>query len=503
MTNKIFYLICNSRRWVVTCLLFLFTSLQARSLTEELSRFLFQKSQTYGADSSGVTLSSEYNLPVYYRREDTLADSLLSIDVYSVQNFLDAAYCQEQWGVRLHVDHRYKIFGMENRVGSASDMFSTESNQLQARVDLWLNYGEPGNQVGLSLGRYFPGDSISFPHMSTFYEHPFTSFADNPKSSYAFWWNLRRGIFSTELVFDKTVPLFEPMHLSKSSGSYKNLPLIQFQRRIFTKVGLASNKKSVSLWWERKSLTGERVELSNCLPFLSEWTSYKAGVEASYWEHAFKASALTSMGALYGYEDTKSNAPRYLIYDDLFLKQLKGDYTYTFPKRLSLGVNGELFKGNSPDKGTVELYPFSSWSLFKPVKYRFSESLLKYNKVGLTSKVSLGRKHETILGLDMDFHKAEMSFIREERKIVVLLPIYVDKTTVDPLHHYLLSGDIELEQIFHLGTVDLHLKASQLIPLYVKSFKDGEEGESDNKSTGFDTRFFGGFNASVALTLPF
>lgn len=490
-------------RQVFTCLLLFCAILHGRSLTDEFARFLFQDRQTYGAESSAVSLRSEYTLPIYYRREDRGGDSLLSIDLYHVTNHIDAAYCREQWGSRIRIMHRYKTFELDNRVGDESSNVRSTANLLQARADLWLNYGEIGNQVGLSVGRFFPGDSISFPHMSTFYEFPFTGFADNDKSSYAFWWNMRRAAFSTELLFDRSVSLFEPMHLSKSSGNYKNLPLIQFKRRIYVKASLEKWGRHVGVWWERSKISGERIVLTNCLPFISDWTQYKIGAEAGAGDHELTFEAFTSMGACYGYEDEKPDAARYLIYDDLFMKQLRARYSFGLFEWLTLGAQGELFKGDSPDLGTVELYPFSSWSIFKPVKYRFSEALFEYRKAGINSQFSLGKKHRTTLGFDLDFHKAELQAVREQRKIVVLVPIYVDKTTINPVHHYLLSGDISVAQQFHLGKVLLELRVQQFIPFYVKSFKESDEETSNDESTTFDTKFFGGLKSSIALTIPF
>lgn len=496
--------------WALACLLFVGSIVEARSLGDELQHFLFQEDATYGADSSGVSLSSVLNLPLYSRKKDTIADSLHAVDINVVDNKLRASYVRPLWGSQLSVVHRHKNLSFETHRAEDVDAFVSSHNALQARVDLWMytKYSE----LGLSVGRYFLGDSLSFNHMSVEYDHPFTSFQANPKSSYALWWNTSVGPIKTEVLYDRTVPLYEPMHISKSSGSFKNLPLIMFQNRFIVKGGLQVRDKEIFSYWERKKLDGEKVLLDNGLPFLSEWLSYKIGLDAKMRRHSLSLSALTSMGSLFGYEDDDANAPRYAIFDDLYLKRLIGDYRFRLSPLFTIGARGEMLKANTPEEktgnteyyGTIEFYPFSSWSLFKPVKYRFSKSLLNYNCSGISTRFYLGRqaKVRTTLGFDCDVHQARIKTIREQRKIVVLVPIYINETELEPLHLFAFSGDLIIKQEYQIKKALLTFSMKQLIPLYLND-KNSVESSSNDGPSVLDKKNFGGFNASLSLTLPF
>lgn len=497
-------------RWALACLLFLGSTLQARSLGDELQRFLFQEDATYGAESSGVSLSSELNLLVYSRKEDTIADSLHAADIYVVYNNLHASYVRPSWGTQLHVLHRHKNLSFETRRVDELDAFVSSYNGIQARVDLWVY--TKFSEMGLSVGRNFLGDSLSFDHMSVEYQHPFTSFQANPKSSYALWWNMQLGPIVTEVLYDRTVPLYEPIHFSKSSGSFKNLPLIMFQKRLLAKGGFRLRDWEVLLFWERKKLEGEKITLDNGLPFLSEWLSYKTGLDARLKQHSVSLSALTSLGSLYGYEDADDNAPRYAIFDDLYLKRLDATYDFRLSPLFTVGARGEMLKAHTPEGdtkasafyGTIELYPFSSWSLFKPVKYRFHKSHLTYNSAGFSTRFALGRERKvrTTLGFDCDLHKALIETVREERKIVVLVPIYVDEKELTPLHLFAATGDLVVKQEYQIKGALLTLSLKQLIPLYIND-KNRVESSSNDGPSVLDKKNFGGFNASLSLTIPF
>lgn len=488
------------RRWTLVYLLFLTVSIQALSLTDELQHFLILDTIAYGADSSGVSVSSSYSLPLYYRENDRSTDSGLQVDCNVLLNKIVVAKVQNEWGSKLTILHRSKTFFLEQSEGSSFDRFQSTAQTLHGIVDLWIQ--KPQLTIGGSLGRYFVGDSISFDHLAMLYEHPFSAFKSNPKSSYALWCDVRFKYIEASILTDRTVPLFEPMHLSKSNGSYKNLPLWAMQRRLKTSVKISDEIKELSLSWELKRLDSERIALSNCLPFISDWQTHHISVQGKLGSHAASIEALTSMGYLYGYETAESNAPRYLKWNDLFIKKVGSRYDFTFSTIFKLGVCGELFKSNSPEYGTVEFYPFSSWSIFKPVKYRFSDPLVEYKQVGLTSNFQVGKTKNTHIGFDVDLHRLHQEVYREQRKIVVLVPIYVDKTKLEKLDHTLLTGKLAVSQKFQFKKVGLNLSMSQLIPFYVKDHRESESGGSSEEESSIDKKIFGGFNAALSLTIP-
>ena len=188
---------------------------------------------------------------------------------------------------------------------------------------------------------------------------------------------------------------------------------------------------------------------------------------------------------LEGYD---AHAYNYLLLDSLLLINPGGAITLSWKNGTTATVFGETWKGSCP-YGLLSMAPFSSWSLFYPVKYRLLAAGQRYSEYGLHVRyhIPMGKRQSIDLNCSGSRIAGIFDGIRQERTLAVFIPYYTNTIYFTNFHF---SGTLlrpYLEYSVTNGPVSISASVKQYIPFITNHAPDNKPGVVPGPQMPFDT----------------
>ncbi len=276
-----------------------------------------------------------------------------------------------------------------------------------------------------------------------------------------------------------------PMYQLFSNGHFKTFPLsaatktyaldLQTSWQFFT-VGVVANKKLYT--------TDSIIDSDNDLPFVSELISRELGLYGTLGKTPFLLwnCMLDYTG---GYIKGVSGSFDYLKQDGIVLKSVDGNIRCILPYQFTGGIFGEYLLGETTEYGYFKADPFSSWNFLNPQGYRFHDAALKYYEAGVFAGKTFSIGKRNLLYTDISFSRTrgKLTINREEKKIVVLFPIYVNDTYLSLFNFEGYTISLKLNNTYSYKKISVVMGVRQRVPIW----KDVHDSWSGGTGTSTDT----------------
>jgi hypothetical protein len=159
---------------------------------------------------------------------------------------------------------------------------------------------------------------------------------------------------------------------------------------------------------------------------------------------------------------------------------------------------------NAPD-GYLRLSPFSSWTIFRPIDFKYRMGKMKT----FESDISINRrftfsKFNLKPALTFLYCYNHLSVDISQKKIVVLIPIYSSEKHEEPINNHLFAGSVHIPCTYTSGRNTIHFSYLQNIP--IKSVnRSNEKDKTSEDNSGIDSKgsYSGGLRFYAGLTRDF
>lgn len=167
-------------------------------------------------------------------------------------------------------------------------------------------------------------------------------------------------------------------------------------------------------------------------------------------------------GYLEGYD---SKAYNYMLMDSLTLKIIGMQLDVSGWYDLRAGVFGEQWNGQSP-YGFISMAPFSSWTLFYPLKYRFLSMVLEYSEIGMFAEknITLGNYHAIGAVVTGSRIYGKFQGVRQQRSIAVFIPYYTNTITFTTFHFKGALFSALVNYTVRVGKLSVTASVKQYVP---------------------------------------
>jgi hypothetical protein len=167
--------------------------------------------------------------------------------------------------------------------------------------------------------------------------------------------------------------------------------------------------------------------------------------------------------------------------------------------RLRLGVFADYVRVESPI-GSINLAPFTAWSVFRPTVYRLRDMEAQCLEAGveLGGVLRTGKRSALSCDLSIAHVSATVAYSRLERRLVVLIPTYVDSTHVTALDWEGVDIGIRLQHQIALRRVVVAYWLEQHLPIQTNVSPTGTSADPVEKS---ETRSGGGTSAGLSVCI--
>ena len=454
-------------------------------------------------DSSYFSSTNSYYHLLNLSKSHTDNDSTLSITTGSVSSQNRGVILYKNWGAAIVLNFDNFYFDMlqkENNEGT--DIFSSTPITSGA-LSFWIQ-NHIGLGIGVSLGiSAYPNIQLDTTiHFSE--NEPVNNYS--VKSPFSF--KVRAQYYGSHFhiggqIYRGLSTSFLPKYTTLPSQSFKTFPTAIVEQSYTFDGGAHGKQKDITLSfsymkrWGTNLITGK-----NPLPFVPGLEKITINLKAYYKLFSTKLSYYKGLGYIYGY-DNDDYKSRYIRFENIDYHRFYGDVLYS-GKVLSGTLFAEVAHGVMPDYGYVDFYPFSSWTIFDQQAYRFSACDMTYQNFGgdITYQKKWPHKHVTRISLRASYMHISAEILRETRKIIVLIPIYIDKT-IFGFDSKFLTTDITLQQQFQIRRVALLLSAKQLIiPSSNKSSDEADPEPTPVPPSPTKTKAYGGLKLGLGVTIP-
>jgi len=295
-----------------------------------------------------------------------------------------------------------------------------------------------------------------------------------------------------------------PMYRLFSNSHFKTFPLcaatktyavdLQTTRQHFS-AGILINRKVFS--------TDTLVQSSNALPFAGELVSRELGAYGTLGKSRVLAweCMLDYTG---GYMKGTSGSFDYLKQEGIVMKSAEGALRCMLPCNFTCGIFGEYIDGETTEYGYFKADPFSSWNFLNPLGYRFHDASLHYYEAGLYAGKSFRIGKSNRFYADVSFSRTEgrLAVNREEKKIVILIPIYVNDTLLTLFDFEGFNLSCKIDHTLCFKKVSLNTAIRQRVPIW----KDPHEkwgGDTGTEDTSIQKKMHGGTEYRIRLEYVF
>ncbi len=279
-----------------------------------------------------------------------------------------------------------------------------------------------------------------------------------------------------------------------SNDNFRSMPLAAAAREFSLGAQRRWPRITAGLAAELQMLESDRLMVSdNSLPndmdmvmrTITTDGSVEMGKACADWQAWYRSGG----GYLAGYSDRFN----YLLVDSASARTVGGIAHLHLPLQIHTGVFGEYWKAEAPT-GFIHMSPFSAWTIFDPVKYRLHDMRLRAYEAGAMMRrpFSLGSHNQLIPDVSFSYVKARARLERDERQLVVWIPIYVNDTTITAfdVRGYVLGA--MLAHTLTIRRVSLTTRVRQRIPFLEYRHKEGvSAGEDPTEGAAVEHRYGG------------
>lgn len=453
------------------------------------------------ARTSFVTSSFIYN-DIYHEKQQKEEKEVKKIIGESYRGNTNWLHTRQQYGI-------YTTFSAEGYYGIwkdvATDGFVSVKQDLKhIGIAAWAK-----NQFisgGLFLGKSL-GDIIRIDNNNDLFPQNMVSgITTDISSNYkiflkALYKNFSITFLSSRFLNQASLPTYELF----SNGNFKTFPLAMATKSHSIDARANWPKASLGARITRKGFRSDTiVKSNNALPFTCELASRELAFFGSFGSNIPLVTWQLEMDYTGGYIEGYRGTFVYLTQDGIVLKSVAGSMECNFPRQLSLGAFGEYIHGETETYGYLKDAPFSSWSVLNPGGYRFQNMKLVYYEGGIfcTKKFTMGNRSQFSVDASFSRTRGKFSFIREDKKIIVWIPAYVNDTLITPFHFegWNITGKIDYSVTF--GKILINASIRQRIPLWKDIY--GEWGGSTEMSDkNIDRSRHGGTEYTVGIRYGF
>ncbi len=295
-----------------------------------------------------------------------------------------------------------------------------------------------------------------------------------------------------------------PVYKLFSNGNFKSFPLAAATRSYAVQCKAQWPKSRVSISLSRREyITDTIVSSANALPMMSEFVTRELTINGAIGNNTPRIEGEFLGTYTGGYIEGYSGSFAYLNQNDIVLKKLFGQIALVLPGQITTGVFYEYLQGFTEGYGYFKDAPFSSWTILNPGGYRFQDFQLDYFESGLfcEKKFSIGKTSELDCGLSFSRTFGMSSFIREDKKIVVWIPVYVNDTLITLFDFEGWNGGVHLNFSKQIKKVRGAITLIQQIPIWKK--RGTKWGSGSGPDEGVDKTRRGGTEYALSVKYEF
>jgi len=485
-------------------LLFFISPISAHSYLEELVSFnkISQGKTTLFAESSSVNAQSSYQLLAQIKSTDSSGtEHRTSIDRFDIAT--DLTRVSNYGGVQFSLNYSRCTFETTRPTEKQGDMrISLEQPMTTALLSAWTSPSLPiaagltvGKAIGSTLTRDTSTTMTSLSPITTAYGIPLFLKGEL---------RLNHRVLCGSLSLEQSPTAVAVPNLTmERSENFRTFPYSILKRSSIAAVGVHGEKRSLTVGSGIIRLEpSEYTTGENSLPL-----HLSVAYNETFFTGSFKAlsSHVTyrqGKGALECY-DSKSETNRFIRFETIPFNHLSGRVNL---QKNSFGVElfGERFRASLSENGYIDFYPFSSWTLFRPYAYRYQNGTIAFQNGGISleKKLTWNEKNQTEITLRTSYATASGSIDRAKKKIVVMIPMYVEDTTLTTGTQSFILGDITVNHRIQLRTSELALSARQLLPIPLHTSETTASTSTTSGKSHPDDRTYGGLTLSMTLSHP-
>lgn len=368
-------------------------------------------------------------------------------------------------------------------------------NKILASFHIWGKDVYFQISGGKAISECFPDEEIE---NALEYNQPLTTGLKSNQivlGSY-FKFNRKPFLFSVHLSAE---PVFveNPEMGNINSEELKKFPFFLYRNSIGYEIGLKWKNVEILNSGDINKYSTDSISIEQgSLPFYSNLICYNNMITCKFKsiECLFSFDKLNF--DIYGLSDYL----KYLKFPEGELKRFKYLIGYNFNKSVKLKIIAENINGILP-KGDLDFTPFSVWSIFYPKAYRFENSDFKFLDAGVYFEASKkwNNFNTTDLEFKGSFSQIELKTIRSEKKIYVLIPVYVDDTNLDLIDKYGFTGYLSLKHSLTLQKNKIGIGMSQWLPIW----KNRNDIENSIGDSSISKKVFGGTQFMIDYSFKF
>lgn len=483
-------------------LLLLFETSIASSVTEKLYQYLFPTNYTthFISDTTFIDIKSHYNNILTLESQYPSKDSSSTLNISSHQITTMASIARKHFGVNVLIQNHGLAIEMHRYYTQRSNKTLLSSSLLtELSITPWIK--KDNFSMGLEIGKTLSPDFYRDPaKLST--QQPITELIKNREIILGAFANLKFKSFDFHFSDSRRVISAQtPQYKYDNTGNSRSTPLSLIQNQLNTEIGLNIKSSKFFLALKRYHLFSDSLTTGvNSLPFVTDWylNDWLLGGNISRFNFLFSYGS--GDGYINGYDSNEDNASRYLIFNDLEIRKSYSEIAIDLPRNLKTSLFFDYLDFKLPNKAYLDFYPFSFWTIFKPMAYRLSKGEFRLINSGLTfsGTKKWHRITSTSFNLSPSFIHLKSSVKQEKKKIIVFFPIYTNDTIVSPVDTSGILVDIKLSQQFNISKFQIDIGMNQVIPILLSSKEkntpltntdsndngnpdDGDNGNNDNQ----------------------
>lgn len=488
-------------RGTVVSLLFLIQILWAHSYIDELLSLTttqYRDKSILFQDSSTLTLNSDYFHFLSISNVDAAGKNSEKVTVNRISSNFAGVLAGEQWGVGGIVRyHRTNGRFYRTEDGEPKDHLELETPFVTGALSAWF-HSPLDISLGITLGTTFLSNAMDSSKTFT-PQSPLTSMAERypVTGELAVLYENQRFYAGCNLYRGLTAGM-NPVYTNDQSGNYRSMPLYMLSHSSSFSTGIHSGSDTLEASFAILRDWGVPMELDdNALPLLPDFKTFEWKLNGALKKFRTELCYQLGESSMYGYDSYEVN-DRYLRFDSLYHKRVYGTFGYEGEK-----VEGRFFTehliGSTDGLNYIDFYPFTSWTVFKPYEYRFSEGDFLCNTYGGEALFHLNRRSwKTSFLLRGSYLISTMSMVRETKKIAVIVPVFVDDTLKTYWDEQYFLGDIGIKHERCIKGAVLSAGIRQLIPIRISN---GGKSESGSKNTD-SKRVYGGLRVGLNIAIP-
>lgn len=388
------------------------------------------------------------------------------------------------------------------------ERYSFDNAQKQHTLSASTLFSFNNSEIGLLLGRHFSKD-LDIEHRYEIAD-AFGNYISSGPWIYSF--AIEKKINRTDVglsLFSGPVYSSVSRMITRSNGSFRTFPVSLINRTCDLTLDYSDNILHLSLKFQGSSWhTADLLETSNSMPQDIEMQRYSISrsmcvsvpfSDSLYWS----VNGSMTGGQIVSYNFDR-NRLTFCKADSVRIKSVSVLGGLALSRKSCAELSGNFTTFSSPG-GILRLSALSAWSVFRPLDYKYTDVHGDYTEFGIHLHRTIQYKMFSFVpSISCSYVKATINLTYSEKEIVVLIPVYVNTVSVEPVNKRFVVLTPEITTNATIGHYTFQLKATQLLPIEQKERKrsSGEE-PIDNSGNKRSHRFWGGTSLSLFVNYYF